>query len=77
MDIDDDCLARLRREMRRRGCTFREIVNESLRRGLDALAGPEPAARFAVRPVPGGPRPGVNLDDIAGTLEQLEGPLER
>jgi len=72
--IDEDSYQRLQAEMRRRGCSFREVVNESLRRGLDALAQPEPEPRFVVKPVLGAPLPGVNLDSISALLEQLEGP---
>ncbi|MGN6592156.1 MAG: CopG family transcriptional regulator [Terriglobales bacterium] len=72
--IDDDTYERLQREMRKRGCSFREAVNEYLRRGLDAVAMRQPRKPFKVQTFPGGPAPGVNLDCISRLLDQLDGP---
>jgi hypothetical protein len=73
---DDDAAARLKAESRRAGRPFREIVNETLRRGLAsrrATARPQ-AFRIAARD-PGNLRPGLSL--VAGLIEQVEGALHR
>jgi hypothetical protein len=73
--IDDDVAAKLKAEARRAGWPFREIVNETLRRGLTsrrATSRPQ-AFRITARDL-GGLRPGLCLDDVAGLLEQVEGP---
>ena len=78
MTLDDDVASKLKSLARRSGRAFREVVNETLRRGL---ARP-PAARartpftVEVRDL-GRLRPGLSLDNVAELIEQVEGPLHR
>lgn len=74
LTLDDDVADRLAREARRTGQTYRAVVNAALRRGLEAPAVIEP---FRVRASPMGLRPGMDLDDIEGLLDRLDGPLRR
>ena len=78
LTLDDDVAAKLKAESRRAGRSFREIVNETLRRGLvSGRASARPHAfRIAARDL-GDLRPGLCLDDVAGLIEQVEGPLHR
>lgn len=66
---------RLLEESRRTGKSFKEVVNETLRSGLasssDALAPFKVTARDMAL------RPGIDLDDIEGLLDRIEGPLRR
>ena len=55
---------------------MRAVVNEALRRGLELLPG-GPRRRFEVVPHDLGARPGVDLDDVEGLLDALEGPGRR
>ena len=78
LTLDDDVDAKLRAEARRSGRSFRETVNDVLRRGLAAR---QPAARrepfrVTARDL-GALRPGLTLDSVARALEQIEGPLHR
>jgi hypothetical protein len=78
LTLDEDVAAKLKAESRRAGRPFREIVNETLRRGLASR--PATARRRAFRVTArdlGGLRPGLNLDNIAELLEQIEGPAFR
>jgi hypothetical protein len=78
LTLDEDVAAKLKAEARRAGRPFREIVNETLRRGLAsqrATAKPQ-TLRIAARDL-GNLRPGLSLDDVAGLIEQMEGPLHR
>jgi len=78
LTLDDDVAAKLQASARRTGRTFRDVVNDTLRRGL--LTSSEKPARtpFAVKARDlGAPRPGLNLDNIGELLEQIEGPLHR
>jgi hypothetical protein len=78
LTLDDDVAAKLKAEARRAGRSFREIVNETLRRGLasrQATARPQ-AFKIAPRDL-GDLRPGLSLDDVAGLIEQVEGALHR
>ena len=73
LTLDDDVAARLDREARRSGRPYRVVVNEALRRGLDAQpVGLEP---FFVDAQPLGVRPGMELDDAFGLLDRLDGPM--
>ena len=75
--LDDDVLERVKAESRARGISFKQAVNDLLRRGLIS---PPPSRRepFRVKPRDmGEPRPGVNFDCIGELLEYLEGPMHR
>lgn len=78
LTLDDDVAAKLTRLARRTGRAFREVVNETLRRGLvnqKPVKGQEPF-RVRARDL-GALRPGLNLDNIAELIEEIEGPLHR
>jgi hypothetical protein len=78
LTLDDDVAAKLKAESRRAGRPFREIVNETLRRGLATRR--VTAQRQAFKIVPrdlGGLRPGLSLDNVAELIEQVEGSLHR
>lgn len=74
LTLEDDVVEKLKREMHRRGTSFEETVNQCLRRGLEEPR-PENLTRpFRVEPRSLGLRPGVQLDDVAGLLDALDGP---
>ena len=77
LTLDDDVAAKLQSAARRSGRSFREVVNETLRRGLVSS---RPARREPFRIAPrslGGVRPGISLENVGRLLEQVEGPLHR
>lgn len=77
LTLDDDVAAKLKSESRRSGQSFKDVVNEALRRGLaERRAGR--SQKFTIHPRDlGRLRPGVSLDSVGELLEQLEGPLHR
>ena len=78
LTLDDDVAAKLKAIVRRTGRAFRDVVNETLRRGLARPLQRETAEPFVVHARALGRRlPGVNLDNIADLLDQVEGPLHR
>ena len=75
MTLDDDVAAKLREEARRAGRPFREILNDTLRRGLASRRAAVPQQPFKVKARDlGNLKPGLSLDNIAELLEQIEGP---
>jgi len=75
LTLDDDVAAGLKQAVRKSGRPFRSVVNDALRAGL---ASPERSTEpFRVRARAMGLRPGVDLDDIEGLLDILEGPERR
>jgi hypothetical protein len=75
--LDPDVAAKLKAESRRSGRSFRDVVNEALRRGLMAdRSAKRSAFRVQARSL-GARRPGLHTDSIADLLEQVEGPLHR
>ncbi len=66
----------LRSEARRTGKSFKRVVNDAVRAGLNQnpTQAPKP---FTVAAKDLGLRPGIDLDDIAGLIENLEGPQYR
>jgi hypothetical protein len=75
LTIDDDVALALDRVRERDALTFKDVVNQALRRGLRAMdaereAAPQP--RYHVRPwASGGMR--VSIDHVAEALDWAEG----
>ncbi|MFB3145851.1 MAG: DUF2191 domain-containing protein [Nitrospirales bacterium] len=78
LTLDDDVATKLKAISQRSGQSFRETVNNTLRRGLISLqvAPPPKPFRVVARNL-GQLRPGITLDSISDVLEQVEGPLYR
>jgi hypothetical protein len=74
LTLDEDVAAKLKAESRRAGRSFREIVNETLRRGLatQRASGQRQPFKVATRDL-GNLKPGLALDNVAALLEQIEG----
>ena len=73
LTLDDDNVAKLRDEMARTGKSLKETVNTCLRRGFESPAEDTLESPFTVEPRAMGVRPGIDLDDIGGLLEVLDG----
>lgn len=74
LTLDDDVADGLRREAQRAGRPYREVVNATLRRGLQV---PDEVPPFQVEAVDLGRRPGVEIDDVEGLLDLLDEPARR
>ena len=77
LTLDDDVQAKLEREARREGKSFKEVVNYYLRLALTARQAYEPRRKFTVRARPMGLREGLSAASVARLVEELEGPLHR
>ena len=77
LTLDGDVAAKLRAETRRRNTSFKETVNACLRKGLEAPTDEELARPFTVEPRRLGLRAGLDLDDVGGLLDLLDGPTRR
>jgi hypothetical protein len=78
LTLDDDVAAQLQAESRRSGRPFRDIVNETLRRGLANR--PRVPSRQAFKVMArdlGDLGPGLSLDNVAELIEKVEGSLHR
>ena len=76
--LDDDIAAKLKAEARRAGRPFRDVANETLRRGLASHRGQPLRRPFEIKPRDlGGLRPGLSLDNVADLIGEVEGPLHR
>ena len=74
LTLDEDVAAKLRELTRTSGSTFKTVVNEVLRRGLNAPQQLAPHEPFVVEARPLHKRAGVQLDNIQELLEQIDGP---
>ena len=78
LTLDEDVATKLTAEARRSGRSFREVVNETLRRGLAQRRATTAPQAFKVKARDlGGLRPGLSLDHVEELIEQVEGPLHR
>jgi hypothetical protein len=78
LTLDDDVAAKLKAEQSRAGLPFKEVVNETLRRGLASrrAAARRQPFRITARDL-GALRPGLSLDNVGELIEQTEGPLHK
>jgi hypothetical protein len=72
--LEDDVRAKLEAEMRKSGKSFKETVNETLRRGLFTRPKSNGNKPFKVRPKAMGLKPGYSYDKVWELIEQVEGP---
>ena len=76
LTIDDGLAERLKKQALETGKPFKQVVNETLRAGLERSAAGSVARAYRLEPASlGGPRPGIDLDTalrLAGDLEDVE-----
>jgi hypothetical protein len=78
LTLDDDVAVKLKTESQRAGRPFRQIVNETLRRGLESRRATTQRQAFMVTARDlGDLKPGLSLDNIAELIEHVEGSLHR
>jgi len=77
LTLADDVAEKLRAEARRSGRSFKDLVNEVLRRGLaQRAAGRRAPFRVVARDL-GHLKPGLSLDSVADVIERVEGSSHR
>lgn len=67
---------KLHDRMRQSGGSFKDTLNDCLRRGLEQPSAAELAVPFVVDARSMGLRGGADLDDIGGLLDLLDGPTQ-
>lgn len=73
LTIEDQLAVELKRRAFESGKSFKEVVNESLRRGLSSERRTQSSPPYRLKTVSlGGPLPGVNLDKALHLAELLE-----
>ncbi len=74
LTIEDDVAVRLERELKARKTSFKALINDVLRRGLDEMDRPaEPRTPYVLCTVDLGERLVPNLDSVAEALAHGEG----
>jgi hypothetical protein len=74
LTLDDDVAAMLRRIQKKTDATFKDVVNEALRQGLERMSHPAGAKpRFVTRAVDLGRCYFPNLDNTWEVLAEAEG----
>ena len=72
LTLDDDIAAKLRAEVRRSGKPFKEVVNQTLRTGLNSLSQAKAFPPYRVKARNLGLKPGFSYDNIGELLEQVD-----
>lgn len=73
LTIDDDIVATLKQTAYATGETFKQIVNQTLRLGLEARKAPPKSKKYRLRPASlGGVRAGIDLDKALRLADALE-----
>ncbi|HQU91696.1 MAG TPA: hypothetical protein PLK77_05330 [Pyrinomonadaceae bacterium] len=78
LTIDEDVAFRLRKAQENDPKrSFKELINEALRRGLSSQDSVRPKKKFKVKPFKLGLRKDLNFDNIEEVLDIIEGPNRR
>ena len=77
VSLDDDVVARVRRESLSRGASFRDTLNDLLRAALLGTDYKPRRRALAILPTHMGHKPGLNYDSIESLLEYGEGDRHR
>ncbi len=73
LTIDDDLVETLRESAQASGRPFKQLLNETLRAGLQAQQAPPRAKRYRIRPKSlGGVMPGIDLNKALHLADALE-----
>ena len=73
LNIDDDVLDRARILANKLGTSFKSVINEALRAGLEDVEKPARQKPYQTEPHAMGLRKGYNLDNVQELLAQIEG----
>jgi plasmid stability protein len=77
VSLDDDVVARVKRESLSRGASFRDTLNDLLRAALLGIDYKPRRRALAIQPTHMGHKPGLNYDNIESLLEYGEGDRHR
>ncbi len=73
LTLDDDVVLGIKRIQKKRPeASFKQIVNDVMKKGL-AAEGEAKRPKFKVRTFDAIPKPGLNFDNIQALLSQVEG----
>jgi hypothetical protein len=72
LTIEPDVAEKAKRAMQLTGMTFKDLVNEALRRGIDQVSAPKPVRPYRTRARPLGLKRGLSYDNIAELLAQTD-----
>jgi hypothetical protein len=75
--LDEDVVARVKRESLSRGASFRDTLNDLLRTALLSLDNKPRRRTLRIKPVHMGYKPGLNHDSVESLLEYGEGERHR
>ena len=75
--LDDDVVARIKRESRSRGASFRDTLNDLLRAALVGIDNKPRRRALGTKATPIGHKPGLNYDSIESLIEYGEGERHR
>ena len=73
VSLDDDVVARVKRESLSRGASFRDTLNDLLRAALLGIDHKPRRRALVIQPTHMGHKPGLNYDSIETLLEYGEG----
>ena len=73
INIDADVLDRARGLANKLGTSFKSVINEALRAGLEEVEKPVRQQPYRTEPHAMGLRKGYNIDNIQEVLAQMEG----
>ncbi|MEM0966390.1 MAG: DUF2191 domain-containing protein [Verrucomicrobiota bacterium] len=72
LTIEPDVAEKAKLATQTTGMTFKELINEALRCGIDQVTAPRPSRRYRTKARSLGLKRGLNYDNVADLLAQTE-----
>ena len=72
LTLEDSLTTKLRALARKRNLSFKQIVNEAIRSGLEVMVQPKKTKPFRIKPLSMGVMPGIDYDKINQYLDNEE-----
>lgn len=72
LTLEENVAARLRARARKKKLSFKQVVNEALRKGLQSAEEPRQTKPFRIKPFSMGVKPGIDYDKTNQLLDDEE-----
>jgi len=71
LTLDDDIARRIKGQLKTSGVSFKDLVNDLLRKGLETSSPGKKAGKFKIKPIELGLKEGFSYDNVSELLDQI------
>jgi len=71
LTLDDDIAIRIKGRLKTSGVSFKDLVNDLIRKGLETSRPGRRAGKFKIKPIELGLKEGFSYDNVSELLDQI------